>query len=79
MIHDANFVARAAEERPVAGKALQEVPTNPPWWSGVVVDSILGFSATLVFVLAGVLYLRKRLSQRGHPKYNVKEQRKQAS
>ncbi|MEK7228446.1 MAG: hypothetical protein AAB154_00230 [Candidatus Binatota bacterium] len=43
-----------------------------PWWSGVIVDSILGFSATLVFVLAGVLFLRKRLGQRGHPKYSMK-------
>jgi len=79
MIHDVSFVARAAEQKPAVGKTLQEVPTNAPWWSGVVVDSVLGFSATPVFVLAGVLYLRKRMSQRGHPKYNTKEQRKQAS
>ncbi|TAK03443.1 hypothetical protein EPO44_07295 [bacterium] len=79
MIHDISFVARAAEQKPAVGKTLQEVPTNAPWWSGVVVDSISGFSATLVFVLAGVLYLRKRMSQRGHSKYNMEQPRKQTS
>ena len=79
MIPDVNFVARAAEQKPAVGKTLQEVPTNGPWWTGVVVDSILGFSATLVFVLAGVLFLRKRFSQRGHSKYDMKHPRKQTS
>ena len=79
MVQVEEYLAMAAERGPAAGKALKGIPTEVPWWSGVVVDSVLGFSATLVFVLAGVLYLRKRMSQRGHPKYNVKEQRKQTS
>lgn len=73
------YFAMAAEEGPAAGKALQEISTEPPWWSGVVVDSISGFSATLVFVLGGVLFLRKRFGQRGHSKYNMKQSRKQTS
>ena len=79
MIHDVNFVARAAEERPTVGRSAQELSTESPWWSGVVVDSVLGFSATLVFVLAGVRFIRKRISQRGHSKYDMKEPRKQTS
>ncbi len=73
------YLAIAADQRPTAGKTLKEISTEPPWWSGVVVDSILGFSATLVFVLAGILFLRKRLSQGGHSKYNMKQPRKQTS
>ena len=30
-----------------------------PWWSGVVMDSISGFSAMLVFILGGILLLRR--------------------
>jgi len=73
------YFAMAAEEGPAAGKAVQEVSTKPPWWSGVVLDSVLGFSAMLVFALAGVLYLRKRIGQRGHSKYKMKQSRKQTS
>jgi len=43
----------------------REIPGQPPWWSGVVVDSVLGFSAMLVFVLGGVIVLRKWIRQRG--------------
>jgi hypothetical protein len=32
---------------------------DAPWWSGVVVDSVSGFSALLVFILGGLLLLRK--------------------
>jgi hypothetical protein len=32
---------------------------DAPWWSGVVVDSVSGFSTLLVFILGGVLLLRK--------------------
>ncbi len=62
------YFAMAAEEGPAAGKAVQEVSTKPPWWSGVVLDSILGFSATLVFVLGGILMLRRWRRQRHEPK-----------
>lgn len=79
MSNGGKYFAMAAEEGPAAGKALKEIPTESQWWSGVVVDSISGFSATLVFVLAGALYLRKRISQRGHSKYNMKQPRKQTS
>ena len=72
MNYSGEYLAIAVEERPADGKTLKEAPMKGPWWSGVIVDSILGFSATLVFVLAGVLFLRKRLGQRGHPKYSMK-------
>jgi len=72
MNYSGKYLAIAAEERPTVGTTLKEAPMKGPWWSGVIVDSILGFSATLVFVLAGVLFLRKRLGQRGHPKYSTK-------
>ncbi|TAJ80204.1 hypothetical protein EPO44_18735 [bacterium] len=68
MNNGGKYFAMAAEQGPAAGKGMQEVPTEPPWWSGVVLDSVLGFSAMLVFVLAGVLYLRKRIGRRGHSK-----------
>ncbi len=35
------------------------VSTEAPWWSGVVMDSISGFSAMLVFILGGILLLRR--------------------
>lgn len=73
------YLAMAAEGGPAAGKTLKGVPTDAPWWSGVIVDSVLGFSATLVFVLAGVLFIRKRLGQRGHPKYGMGQSRKQTT
>jgi len=72
MNYSGKYLAIAAEERPAAGTTLQEVPTKGPWWSGVLVDSILGFSATLVFVLAGILFIRKRLGRQGHRKYSMK-------
>ena len=73
------YLAMAAEKGPAAGKAIKEALTDAPWWSGVIVDSVLGFSAMLVFVLAGVLFIRKRLGQRGHPKYGMGQSRKQAT
>ena len=79
MSYGGKYFAMAAEEKPAVGKTLKELPTQSQWWTGVVVDSALGFSATLVFVLAGVLFLRKRFSQRGHSKYDMKHPRKQTS
>lgn len=32
---------------------------DAPWWSGVVMDSLSGFSASLVFILGGILLLRR--------------------
>lgn len=68
MSNGGKYLAMAAEKGPAVGKTLKEIPTESQWWTGVVVDSIMGFSATLVFVLAGVLFLRNRFSQRGHSK-----------
>ncbi|MBI2987805.1 MAG: hypothetical protein HYY45_13660 [Deltaproteobacteria bacterium] len=59
------YFAIAADQRPTTGQTLKEVPAESRWWTGVVVDSIMGFSATLVFVLGGVLMLRKWVKQRG--------------
>ncbi|MEK7341850.1 MAG: hypothetical protein AABZ69_06495 [Candidatus Binatota bacterium] len=79
MSYSGKYLAMAAEKKPEPGKSLQEVPTQSQWWTGVVVDSALGFSATLVFILAGVLFIRKRRGQRGHSKYDMKHPRKQTS
>jgi hypothetical protein len=54
------YAANSGGEARTTARALKEIPTESQWWTGVVVDSALGFSAVLVFVLAGILYLRRR-------------------
>lgn len=67
MIRADEFMTTAVNEASRAGKTFNnEVVIESPWWSGAVVDSALGFSAILVFVLGGVLLLRKWIRQRGH-------------
>lgn len=60
MSQGGEYTVKGAGEGATTARALKEVPTESQWWTGVVVDSALGFSAVLVFVLAGILYLRKK-------------------
>jgi len=68
MSQGGEYTAKSAGEGATTSKALTVVPTESQWWTGVVVDSALGFSAVLVFVLAGILYLRKRYGHRDRSK-----------
>jgi len=60
MSESGEYAGNSSGEAQTTARALKEIPTESQWWSGVVVDSALGFSAVLVFILAGILYLRKR-------------------
>ena len=68
MSQGGEYTAKSAGEGATTGKALKMVPTESQWWTGVVVDSALGFGAVLVFVLARILYLRKRYGHRERSK-----------